>query len=88
MKTPESAPHSQTYEILIAGILDARWAEWLGGMDVDYRPDGVTRLYGAVIDQTALYGLLSRLRDLGVDLLLVRHVPFPDEAPDRADGPS
>lgn len=64
---------AQTYEITIEEHLDLRWQEWLYGMDFTYLPGGETRLRGALPDQTALYGLLERMRDLNLTLVaLVR----------------
>ncbi len=60
-----------TYEIRIAGQLGAEWADWFDGMAITPAPDGVTRLTGVVTDQSALYGLLRKVRDLGLTLLAV-----------------
>lgn len=66
-----SAPE-QTYEIVFQGHLDERWASWFDGMTSTRLPDGRTRLSGPVLDQSALHGMLSRIRDLGLPLLLLR----------------
>lgn len=64
---------AQTYEITIEGHLDPRWQDRLGGMSFTYLPGGQTLLSGALPDQTALYGLLERMRDLNLTLIaLVR----------------
>jgi hypothetical protein len=78
------------YEIRIQGHLDERWTTWFDGMTVEPEPAGVTVLRGAVIDQTALHGLLARLRDLGLPLISVASVdadPGADSEPtaERAD---
>jgi hypothetical protein len=59
------------YEIRIAGRLDARWQDWFDGMTVTTDSDGTTLLTGPVPDQPALYGLLRKVRDLGLPLLSV-----------------
>ena len=59
------------YEIRLAGHLDTRWADWFDGLTVTHLPDGTTVLAGPVADQTALHGLLQKVRDLGVPLLSV-----------------
>ena len=59
------------YQIHIRECLDPRWAEWFEGMDLICEPDGTTLLSGVVRDQTALYGLLIKARDLGLTLLAV-----------------
>ncbi len=40
-------------------------------MEATCLPDGNTRITGSVPDQSALYGLLMRLRDLGITLVSV-----------------
>ena len=58
-------------EIRIEGHLDKRWMEWLGGFSIAYLAHNQTLLTGSVQDQAALYGLIAKLRDLGVKLLSV-----------------
>jgi len=60
-----------TYEIRVRGILDASWSEWLGGLDVTPLESGETTLTGYIRDQSALHGLLNKIRDLGLPLLCV-----------------
>jgi hypothetical protein len=57
--------------IRIAGHLDSRWSDWFDGLNMHHLPDGSTQLSGLVADQAALYGLLTRARDLGLTLLTV-----------------
>lgn len=64
-------PESGWYEIRLRGRLDARWSAWLDGLDITAHPDGTTVIRGAVVDQAALHGLLSRLRDIGLPLISV-----------------
>jgi hypothetical protein len=59
------------YEIRIQGRLDDRWSTWLDELDLSRTDDGITVLRGPVIDQAALHGLLTKLRDIGVPLLSV-----------------
>jgi hypothetical protein len=61
-----------TYEIIIRGHLDPRRAHWFEGMTLIPLPSGETKLTGEVRDQAALYGMLSRIRDLGLELISVR----------------
>jgi hypothetical protein len=67
-------PHP-IYEIRVEGRLDGdHWEAWFGGMTVRAAEGGETVLCGPVADQAALYGLLSRLRDLALPLLSVRRI--------------
>ena len=63
-----------TYEIRVRGRLDQRWSKRLAGMEIVPQPDGETLIAGAVADQAALYGLISRMRDLGLVLISVQRV--------------
>jgi len=65
---PDRAP---VYEIRIRGKLDARWAEWFDGLAIAPDGRGDTLLTGVLQDQAALYGVLRKLRDLGLPLIAV-----------------
>jgi hypothetical protein len=65
---------SARYEIRLQGRLDPRWAAWFDGMTLRPHADGTTVICGQVADQAALYGLLQRLRDLGLPLLSVDRI--------------
>lgn len=61
------------YQIKVKGKLNESWSEWFNGMTIAYKAkeDGVpiTILTGPVADQTALHGLLNKIRDLGLMLV-------------------
>jgi hypothetical protein len=65
---------TQFYEIRIEGHLDGQWVDWFDGMSITLEEDGTTLLSGPVPDQPALYGLLRRVRDLGLPLVAVNRV--------------
>lgn len=76
-----------TYEIRVQGHLDSRWSGWFDDLVMSHEPAGATRLTGPVADQAALYGLLERLRDLGLELLSVDRVQDRDPRdPQELDG--
>jgi hypothetical protein len=60
------------YEIRVNGALDSGWSAWFGGLQVTSDDRGQTTIAGPIADQAALHGLLARIRDLGLELLLVR----------------
>ena len=66
------------YELRVRGHLDPHWSAWFDGMRIIHHPDGTTTLHGPVVDQAALYGLISKARDLGLTLLGVTQRPPPD----------
>jgi hypothetical protein len=59
-------------EIRIKGHISQEWSEWLGGLAIGHSDPEATVLSGLVPDQAALYGIISRLRDLGLELSAVR----------------
>ena len=71
---PEYRGESGLYEIRIKGHLDDRWRDWFDGLTITLEEDSDTLLTGPVIDQAALYGLLKKVRDLGMPLISVNFV--------------
>ena len=63
-----------SYRILIKGCLNPRWSEWFDGLTITRTSDGETMLSGRVLDQAELYGLLNKLRDLGLPLISVKSI--------------
>jgi hypothetical protein len=67
------------YLVRIQGELGQEWEDWFGGAAISGKDAGVTLLTCEVPDQAALHGLLRKLRDLGLPLLLITRLG-PDEA--------
>ena len=63
-----------TYRIRIQGRLDPQWSDWFDGFAVEAEPGDRTLLTGRVADQPALHGILAKLRNLTLPLLLVERV--------------
>ena len=59
------------YQITVKEYLEDSWAAWFDGLTISHAPNGATTLAGSVRDQTALYGLIDRARDLGLTLIAV-----------------
>jgi hypothetical protein len=59
------------YQIRIDGHLRPHWADWFEGLAITLEENGETIITGPVVDQAALYGLLKKVRDLGMPLLAV-----------------
>ena len=57
------------YVIRVKGHLDAFWQEWFDNLLITHQSDGTTLLSGSIKDQAALYGILIKMRDLGLTLL-------------------
>jgi len=58
----------QKVEIRTTGYIDERWEEWFSGLTIQHSQSGETILEGFLPDQAALYGIIARLRDLGIQL--------------------
>jgi hypothetical protein len=65
---------STVYEIRVKSHLGPNWTDWFEGLTITCEDNGETLLTGPVIDQAALYGLLKKVRDLGLSLLSVNLV--------------
>jgi hypothetical protein len=57
------------YRIVVQGHLDRDWSEWFEGMTIIVTDNGETILTGVLVDQSALHGVLIKIRDLGLPLL-------------------
>jgi hypothetical protein len=64
----------QRVEIRLRSQIDEHWSEWFEGLALTHTAEGDTILNGQVADQSALHGLLAKLRDLGVSILSVNTV--------------
>jgi hypothetical protein len=62
------------YEVRLDGRLDPRWSTWLDGVQVTVGAHGTTVLTGYIVDQSALHGLLTQVRDIGLPLISVARV--------------
>ena len=68
------------YRIHIQGYLEPHWSTWFDDLIITHDINGDTTLAGPVRDQTALYGLLDKARDMGLTLIAVaRYEPEPHE---------
>jgi hypothetical protein len=61
----------QQLEIRVKGHLDRTWANRLYGLQIVHTSNGNTVLSGPLRDQAELRGILSRLADLGLELISV-----------------
>ena len=66
----------ETYQIRVRGRLDEGWSDWFSGMTVTFERGSapITTLTGAVADQSALRGVLTKLWDLNLSLISVNRI--------------
>jgi hypothetical protein len=69
---------STDYVITVRGHLDEQWSAWFEGMTITNTANGEALLAGPVKDQTALHGLLIKIRDLGLPLIAVVPTSTPE----------
>ena len=74
------------YRFRINGCLDASWSDWLEGLMITPAADDETLLCGLVTDQASLYGLLKKVRDMGLGLISVSRVRCEREQISTAPG--
>lgn len=93
--SPRQCSEHQRYEVRVQGHLDSRWANWLHGLTVRREHDGTTTLTGPLVDQAALHGLLTQIRDLGLPIVSMRRLCPESEGSeggqatvDRGDAPA
>jgi hypothetical protein len=70
MKSFDRAPR---YEIRVEGTLDCCWEAWFDGLQVTHER-GETVLSGRLVDQSALHGVLAKIRDIGLCLISVQRL--------------
>jgi hypothetical protein len=62
------------YQIRVEGHLGEQWTDWFEGLTINLEDNGEMLLTGPLIDQSALFGLLKKVRDLGMPLVSVNRV--------------
>jgi hypothetical protein len=62
------------YAIRVRGHLNCGWSQWLEDLTISHEPNGDTLMTGPVRDQAALFGVLMRIRDLGMTLIAVHQI--------------
>ena len=65
-----SSDHQVAYRIRVKGMLDLSWSDWFDGFTIETGPD-ITMLCGFVEDQASLFGILTKLNNLGLMLISV-----------------
>ena len=69
-----NTPNNKIYVIKLEGHLSESWVDWFDEMEFTHDGDGTTTLTGEVVDQSALHGLLKKIRDLGLPLISVNQI--------------
>ena len=64
----------QKVELRVKGHMDEHWSEWFENFKLMQSEGNETVLVGEVKDQAALYGLIAKMRDLGLTLVAVNSI--------------
>jgi hypothetical protein len=73
------------YAIHIKEHIPARWSTWFEGLTIaNLEADGAI-LSGPVVDQSALHGLLAKVRDLNLTLISVARIEDPKSQKEPGD---
>lgn len=67
-----------TYEIRVQDHLSPQRFRGFEGLKVSHQPSGETTIAGSFPDQSALFGMLNQLHDLGVVLISARRLEDAD----------
>jgi len=76
--SPKGAIKSMKYHICVKGHLSPSWQAWFEGLEIMQEEDGTSLLSGFLRDQAALYGILLRIRTLGLTLLSLSSEEVPE----------
>ena len=74
----------ERYQIRVKGRLEPRWELWFDGLRLSIDHD-TTLLEGSLVDQAALYGVLLKIRDLGLPLLSVQRLALSETISNTAE---
>ena len=58
------------YQVRMIGRLGSQWTNWFEGLSIKCQGK-TTILTGRIVDQSALHGLLAKIRDLGMPIISV-----------------
>lgn len=65
---------SCVYEIRVESHLAENWADWFEGLEIHNDFNGETILSGLLVDQAALFGVLSKIQALNLTLISVNRL--------------
>ena len=74
MENTSTSQTKKTYQIRLKGRIDPKWAVWFEGFTITPGGQGETLLVGAVVDQSALHGLLLKISNLGIPIISINPV--------------
>jgi hypothetical protein len=73
MENSHNSEKAEYYRFQVKGHIAQRWSDWFDGFDLQYLGED-TLILGEVMDQAALHGVLAKIRDLGLPIILVEKI--------------
>ena len=80
-RNDNTASDQGIYKICVDGLLDERWSGYLSDFSISHQPNDISTLVGVVRDQAELFGVLLKIRDLGIHLLEVKQLDHHSDFP-------
>jgi hypothetical protein len=74
-----------TYQIRVKGHLGSQWADWFDNATITLDDSGETLITCKVVDQSALFGLLKKVRNLGLTLISFNPIASDDIQPHQSN---
>jgi hypothetical protein len=62
------------YRFEIEGKMNLAWSNWFEGLRIEYQGGNRTIFTGPIEDESALYGVLNRFRDLNLVLTSIKRI--------------
>jgi hypothetical protein len=75
----------ELFQIRVKGHLGKQWESWFEGLTITNIAQGEALLSGFLPDQAALYGVLTKIRDLGLPLIAVSRLNSAEMPPEKFD---
>jgi hypothetical protein len=69
----------QQIEIRVEGQVDEHWSEWFEGLKITHTKAGESVISGVLEDESAVYGLITKIRDLGLHLVSITNTNHDDD---------
>lgn len=69
----------QKIEIRLKDQVDEHWSEWFEGLKITHTKAGESVISGVLEDESAVYGLITKIRDLGLHLVSVTNTNHDDD---------
>ena len=63
----------KTVEIIVKSRLNPGWSEWFDNLELKHHGNDKTVIMGTVEDMAAFYGLLDKIKNLGLQLVSVKY---------------